>query len=121
MRSMKKLYIISFLIAFLTIIPIVNAPDTLDLSAIPQAFSDALGITLFAGQLLASTIFVSLFLFPTMLLMNKRSNQGVAVGAVLIMTLFCCIGFAWLDVFPLVIIILFLSIMLGVKVKGAVT
>lgn len=122
MKTMRKQFILIVLIAFFSIIPLVNAQDPdVDLSGLPQAFADALGITLFAGQLLASTIFVSLFVFPTLYLTNKRANQGLASLVVGLLAILVCVGFGWLDIFIIILLSLITASLFAIKMKNVFT
>lgn len=122
MKSMKKRFIPLFFIAFFSIIPLANAQDPdIDIEGIPQAFADALGTSLFAGQLLASAIFVTFFLFPTMLLTHKKSDQTMPIIIVGILTMGVCVAFGWLPYWILLITSLIISLMFAGKMKDTIT
>lgn len=117
-----KRYILLMLIIFVFLpVPLVNAQDEINISNVPQALADALGFDLFVGQILASSLLLSFFLFPVMLLTNKRTDQYVAVLIVGIVSLSLCVAMGWLPLLVLLLILLITSGIVGVKFKSVFT
>ena len=88
-----------------------------DLSTFPQELATFLNIGLFPAQLLTSTIVLSFFIFPTLLLTRAR-NQTISVLLVGFSTMGFLIAVGWLPVWIFVIIALFTAILYAGKIKG---
>jgi len=99
----------------------VRADDGVDISQFPQTLSDALGIPLIAGQMLASMLFLCLFLFPTMLLTNKRSNQFVAIIFVGLGCLGVTVALTWLPYWFFLIICMIVALMFAGTMRDLIT
>lgn len=119
---MKKTFFICALILMgsLFFIPYVNA-DTVDISEVPQRIASALGLELLAGRMLASSIFVCLTIFPTLLLTNKYKNQGEAAIVVGLLSLGFLVAAGWLSVWFLIIISLITAYLFSSKMKEFLT
>lgn len=117
MKLLKASIPLFLVFIVLSMIGPVYAPDTVDISEFPQRVADAMGLSLIAGQLLASSLVLCLFLFPVMLLMNKRHNQSVAVLIVGISVMGFLIAATWLPYWFLLIIVLIVAMMYAGKMR----
>lgn len=92
-------------------------PEPVDISQFPTQLAEALNISLFGAQLLASSITMLIFLLPIILIARKKD-------AALITTLtgFSVLGFlvavGWLPVWNFVIILLLIGLMFSNKIIG---
>jgi len=119
---MKKIFLYGLLI-FLScffFVPLVKA-DTVDISEVPQRLATALGLELLAGRMLASSIFLCLTVFPTLLLTNKYKNQGEAAIVVGILSIGFLVAAGWLSYWFLLIISLITAYLFSTKIKEFIT
>jgi len=98
---------ISAVALLLALIPKVYATDEVNVLEFPNRLGEMLGIPLFAAQLLASTILLALFLFPTLLL-TKNILAHLSIG---LMVFGFCVAIGWLPVWIFIIFCLFLGLM----------
>lgn len=103
-------------IASMLILP-VYAPEGVDLSEFPQQLADAMNLPLIAGQMLASTLILFLFLAPTLLLLNKHASQSTAVLVVGISVMGFLIGAGWLPYWFLLVLCLLVAVMYAGKFR----
>lgn len=100
-------------------------PLTVDLSELPQALADALGIDVYSGGILAALLFLMLTLFPALLVTGYATRKGNAVMyvALFIGIIDLCFGVAigWLDYWPLLIVCLLAGIMLASTMRDLIT
>jgi len=89
----------------------VKAEVDIDFSAIPQNLADKMGIPLFAGQLLCSTILLLMFVLPTALIARKKSASPIAELMLGLCSLAVCLALGWLPVFLLLVLCLLIGIM----------
>jgi len=111
-----------FTLAFLVLIPNVYADEedqTVNLAEFPERLAEMLTIPLFASQLLASSIVLSLFVLPTTFACSKFEKDVVIptlfVG---ILSISFCIALTWLPVWIFVILIFLIALMFGDKITG---
>lgn len=102
-----------FLLGLSIYITPVHAEGAIDLSAFPQYLATQLGLSLFAGQLMASAIFISLFLFPCGLLLRKSQN---VLFAVLLLLFGCTVAFGWLPFWFLIMAVMGVALAATFKV-----
>ena len=89
-----------------------------DLSTFPSSLATQLGISLFAGQLLASGIMIALFMFPTLFLSKKLRLTDAIPLITLFMSMGICVALAWFPVWCLGISVFILALLLAWKMKG---
>ena len=105
----------------MTPVSLVHASDgeNVNLNELPQQLANALGISEFAGGLLATAILICLFLFPTLMLAGYFGGSGTAAGyASLIVGLTVagvCVALQWLPVWVFAIICLLIALLAGSK------
>lgn len=116
---MKYLIVLLVLLLFILPINLVRAQETdvVDISEFPQALATALGLPLFAGQLLACAIILCLFLFPTMLLTHKKTQQELPIVIVGVMAIAVLVAFTWLPYWILLILCLIVALMYATRMK----
>jgi len=96
---------------------IVHAQDEVDLSEFPTRLSEMLGINEFAGELLASTLLMALFLFPAMMIARGSANQTYIILFVGFSVMGICIALGWLPYFMLLVIVLIVALMFAGKMR----
>jgi hypothetical protein len=92
----------------------VYASDEVNLGDFPQKIADSLTLTLFQGQILASLLMLSLFLFPTLFICAKfdRAVLFPSIG-ITIMSLTLTIALGWTPYWILLIIVMLIALMLA--------
>ena len=98
--------------------------DTVNLMNFPQQLATALGVSLFVGQILASTIFMCLFLFPAIMLAGYYGGAGTVFYAILIVGLpisGVCVGLGWLPFWLYLIVCLLVALMFASRARGLIT
>jgi uncharacterized membrane protein (DUF106 family) len=119
---MKKLVWAGLVLTILLVaIPLVHAEESeeVDLSQVPNKLAEMLNIPLFAGQLLASLVFMSLFLLPTVFACSKfEKDVFYPTAFVGFMTLGVCIAIGWLPFWILLILCMLVAFMFSGKIKG---
>ena len=88
-----------------------------DLSTFPADLATQLGVSTFAGQVLASTIFLALLLIPTMFLAKKNYFPVISVFIVSFLGLGCCIAFGWLSPWFLLVVAMLTALMFAGKMR----
>lgn len=97
--------------------------DTVNLANFPQQLATALGVSLFVGQLLASTIILCLVLFPTMMIAGYFGRSGSVFPAILIVGLSMmgvCVALTWLPVWLFAIVALLTGLLFADKITHKV-
>lgn len=87
-----------------------------DLSTFPQELAVFLNISLFAGQLLSSTIILCFTIFPTLMLTRARNQTG-ALLLVGLTTMGFLVAVGWLPIWTMMIICIFFGLMIASRVK----
>jgi len=121
MGSKTKLILVSlFILTFLAmIIPKSFAyTDSVDFSGLKENLAEKWNITEFASGIFLSVIFMSIFLFPTLLFSAKNGNGILPSVFVGLTTMGFCIAVNWLDKWFLLVIAFILAIMLADKIKN---
>lgn len=101
----------------ISLIPLVYAEGEVNILNIPEYFADKLGIPLFAGQLLTSTIFLFTFLLPIALISRKKNVSPFAELIVGFGIMSFCVALGWMPVWIFVII----SLMVALFFSDAIT
>jgi len=89
-----------------------------DVSQFPNNLAYALNIPLFAGQLLASVILMSFFLFPTMMLTHGKTRQEIPITFIGVGTLSVCIALGWTPYFVMLLIIMMVAFAYADKIRS---
>ena len=121
---MKKLWLLSlFGLAFLIPFVYADTGDVVDISELPQRLATALNIPLFAGQILASMLLMSFFLFPTIFISLWAKAKDITIPCLFvgIGTLCLCVAIGWFPVWILLLLSLLTAIMLAGKMRGWVS
>jgi hypothetical protein len=93
--------------------------EPVSLTGLPQALANALGTSLFVGQILASITFLALFLVP-ILYLTKGKNIILSLSvAGLVVGFETAIG--WLNVWFMILFILIVSLMFASSFRDFVT
>lgn len=111
----KVLFLLSIIAVLISQAQTVHA---VDLSELPQRLGDSLGMSLLAGQMIASSIVLALFLFPTMLLTKKSGQQGMAVIIMSFMVMGSLVAFGWLNIWFLLVTALLVALLFAGKMRG---
>ena len=124
---MNKLsWLLLVLFVFTVAIPVVYASDedVVNLPDFPQKLCDALGMptNLFAGQLLASSIVLALFLLPVVFACS-RFNKDVMIPSVFVgfLSLSFCIAVGWLPYWLLIMVAILIALMFGSSVRNLIS
>lgn len=98
---------------------------SVDLSQLPTALSEALGIDVYSAGILASLLFLMLTLFPALLVTGYATRKGSAVMYVALFVgitdLSLSIALGWLDYWVLLIICLLAAIMMAGTLRDLIT
>jgi len=89
-----------------------------ELTEFPQGLANQLGISLFAGQILASTIFLALLLIPTLFVSKKFNVSSIATYVMAILGLSCCVAFGWLGYWFLVMVVMMIALMFSGQMRN---
>lgn len=81
------------------------------LSEFPAALASQFGISLFAGQILASSIVIAFFLFPTIFLQKQYNFSSFATLIMGMLTMSLCVALTWLPVWVFAITAMLIAIM----------
>lgn len=92
--------------------------ETVDLTGFPQALANQLGISLFAGQIMASTIFLAMILLPTLFVSKKFGVASIATYVMAIMGLSVCVAIGWIGYWVLVLVVMMVALMFSGTVRG---
>jgi hypothetical protein len=98
--------------------------ETVNLADFPQKLADALNVSLLVGQLLASLIFMSLFLLPSMLIAGYFGGVGAVLFVIITVglgTSVVCVALGWMPVWVLFVIALMEALLLAGSLRDLVT
>jgi len=95
----------------------VKAEADIDFSAIPANLADKMGIPLFAGQLLCSTILILIFILPTALIARKKNASPIAELALGVCSMGVCVALGWLPFGLLLIVCVITALMYSSRVR----
>jgi hypothetical protein len=101
----------------------IDEDEVVNLGDFPQKLADALNVSLFVGQLLASLIFMAIFLLPSMLIAGYWGGAGAVLYTVIIVGLASsgvCVALAWFPVWLYAIMCLLIAVMFATKFTGLV-
>jgi len=123
MNKLSWLLLVLFVFTALTSLVYASDEDVVNLPDFPQKLCDALGMptNLFAGQLLASSIVLALFLLPTVFACSKF-NKDVVIPSLFVgvMSLSFCIALEWLPVWIFVLVTFLIALMFSDKITGVI-
>lgn len=126
-KKMKvvKIMLLSLMLLAMLVSPVLAAEDdVVDLNSVPQKLADALGVTLFVGQLMFSLIFTCLFLFPAMLMAGYFGGPGAVLYTIIIVGLGAsavCVALGWLPVWLYLVMCLLIALLFSGKMRGLIT
>lgn len=109
------------------ITPPVTPPSSesvVNLADFPQQLAVALTVSLFVGQLLASLIFMSLFLFPAILIAGYWGGAGGVLYSIIFVGLGSsgvCVALGWLPVWLYLVMSLLIALMFAGKMRELIT
>ena len=86
-------------------------PGGVNLSEFPTALANQFGISLYAGQILASAIVIAFFVFPTLFLQKKYNFSPIISLLMGFVVMGFCVALGWLDIFFMLIICLITALM----------
>ena len=115
---MRKRLFLPLFLYLISQIPHVYAEGEVNILNIPEYFADKLGIPLFAGQLLISTIFVFTFLLPIALISRKKNVSPFAELIVGFMIMSFCVALGWFPVWTFVIVSLLVALFFSDKITS---
>ena len=123
MNKLSWLLLVLFVFTALTSLVYASDEDVVNLPDFPQKLCDALGMptNLFAGQLLASSIVLALFLLPTVFACSQF-NKDVVIPSLFVgvMSLSFCIALEWLPVWIFVLVAFLIALMFSDKITGVI-
>ncbi len=123
MANKTRLILVSLFILALFVVIIPNSfafTDSIDFSGFKENLADKWNMTEFASGIFLSVIFMSIFLFPTLLFSAKNGNGILPSTFVGIGTMSFCIAIEWLDKWFLLVIAFIIAILLADKIKNIV-
>jgi len=123
---MRRLIVILFTALLLMPVSLAYASDdeTVNLADFPQKLADALNVSLFVGQLLASLILMALFLLPSMLIAGYFGGVGAVLFVIITVglgTSVVCVALGWMPVWVLFVIALMEALLLAGSLRDLVT
>ena len=89
-----------------------------DLSTFPTDLANQLGISTFAGQLIASGIVIALFVFPTLFLSKKFSLTDAVPLIMTFIAMSVCVALAWLPIWVFAITTLMVAFLYARSFMG---
>jgi len=95
--------------------------EAINLMDFPTQLATQLGIPTFAGQILASSIILALFMFPTLFL--TRNFKIPASLSILIMgfiSMSLCVALGWLPIWTFMIISLVIALLYAKQILGII-
>jgi hypothetical protein len=98
--------------------------ETVNLADFPQKLADALNVSLFVGQLLASLIFMSLFLLPSILIAGYFGGAGAVLYAILFVGLgsgAICTALGWLPAWLFILMAVIAGLLLAGNARDWMT
>jgi len=105
-----------------SILPVpVKAEADIEISAIPQNLADKMGIPLFAGQLLCSTILLLIFVLPTALIARKKNASPIAELMLGLCGMSVCLALGWLPYWILLVFTMLIALMYAGKMRDFIT
>ncbi|MEM3629100.1 MAG: hypothetical protein QXE06_06990 [Candidatus Bathyarchaeia archaeon] len=124
MIRMKRKYFVLLMFAFFFLsfvfkVYAIDQNDKINLLDLPAKLADALGIPLFAGQILACLIFLFIFLLPVVVFSKRNPTLIALLVGVPLLCFFVAVG--WLHYWILLVIILLVAVLYSGKVKEWIT
>jgi len=80
-----------------------------------------MGIPLFAGQLLCSTIILLIFVLPTALIARKKNASPIAELMLGLCIMGVCLALGWLPYWILLILVMLVAFMYADKIAGKIS
>jgi len=77
-----------------------------------------MGIPLFAGQLLCSTIILLIFVLPTALIARKKGGSPIAELMLGLCSMGVCLALGWMPYWILLVLVLLIALMYGSAIAG---
>ena len=121
-------YSIMILFLCLLVIPIslvhASSDESVNLGDFPQKLADALNVSLFVGQLLASLIFMCLFLLPSILIAGYFGGAGAVLYAILFVGLgsgAICTALGWLPAWLFILMAVIAGLLLAGNARDWMT
>jgi len=107
-------------------ISLVHADDdeTVNLGDFPQKLAEALNVSLFVGQLLASLIFISIFLLPSILIAGYFGGAGAVLYVIIFVGMASsgvCVALGWLPVWIYLVECLLIALLFAGKMRELIT
>jgi hypothetical protein len=123
---MRRLIVILFTALLLMPVSLAYASDdeTVNLADFPQKLADALSVSLFVGQLLASLIFMCLFLLPSILIAGYFGGAGAVLYAILFVGLgsgAICTALGWLPAWLFILMAVIAGLLLAGNARDWMT
>jgi len=123
---MRRLIVILFTALLLMPVSLAYASDdeTVNLADFPQKLAEALNVSLFVGQLLASLIFMCLFLLPSILIAGYFGGAGAVLYAILFVGLgsgAICTALGWLPAWLYILMAVIAGLLLAGNARDWMT
>jgi len=114
MIDMKKIIIV-FLIAISSLISGVYADDkNVNFAELPNQLAERLNISLFAAQILISSIILGIGLFPTLILTRGRNPLAALLIGMCLLSF--CIALGWFPVWIFVLICFLIAVLFAKQI-----
>lgn len=120
-RPKMLAFLLPVFFIFLNLISPVHAESDIDLQSIPTQFAEALGISVFAGQMILSSIIMLTFLLPIALLTRKGRGSWIPEVAITFVVMGSCIAIGWLPYWFLLVIAMFVALMFSGTMRDLIT
>lgn len=114
-----SLMLVLFFLSFVSKVYAVDETGKVNLLDLPQKLADALGIPLFAAQILTCLIFLFIFLLPIAIFCKRNPTIIAIIVCVPLLGFFVAVG--WLSYWVLLVIVLILAAMYSGKIKEWIT
>jgi hypothetical protein len=117
----QKKIVFLFLVGLLALTPLAYATDGegINLSTFPQALADYFGVSLLAGQILATSIFLALFIFP--LLVFTKGKNIILTVIVSFLVMGTCLAFGWLPYWIFILTAVTVGLLFGGSVRDMIS
>jgi hypothetical protein len=118
---MNKKIILMILISLVALTPMAHATDGegINLSTFPQALADYFGVSLLAGQILATSIFLALFIFPLLVFTKGKNIMLTVIVSFLVMG--TCLAFGWLPYWIFILTAVTVGLLFGGSIRDMIS
>lgn len=121
MTLIRKLVVTLFPLFFLMLISPVFAPDDVNLLDLPEQLGERLGVSTFAGGLIASAILFMITVLPIAMITRRRNTGFIAELVVGFVVMGVCIAINWLPYWFILIFSMIVALMFAGRMREFIT